>query len=149
MGNIFFTNEQKCENSCYHIEVRKKKPLMYRFLEVKQELLTSVKYSSKILKALGDEINQNIIQLLVESEEPGLRVPEITKKLYLSRPSVSHHLRILIEAGIVSVQKVGTKSYYYVEVKSSAINSLTTLVSSLISYHTNFPDMIDGKFDEF
>lgn len=122
---------------------------MYRFLEVKQELLTSVKYSSKILKALGDEINQNIIQLLVESEEPGLRVPEITKKLYLSRPSVSHHLRILIEAGIVSVQKVGTKSYYYVEVKSSAINSLTTLVSSLISYHTNFPDMIDGKFDEF
>lgn len=122
---------------------------MYRFLEVKQELLTSVKYSSKILKALGDEINQNIIQLLVESEEPGLRVPEITKKLYLSRPSVSHHLRILIEAGIVSVQKVGTKSYYYVEVKSSTINSLTTLVSSLISYHTNFPDMIDGKFDEF
>lgn len=122
---------------------------MYRFLEVKQELLASVKYSSKILKALGDEINQNIIQLLVESEEPGLRVPEITKKLYLSRPSVSHHLRILIEAGIVSVQKVGTKSYYYVEVKSSAINSLTTLVSSLISYHTNFPDMIDGKFDEF
>ena len=122
---------------------------MYRFLEVKQELLTSVKYSSKILKAFGDEINQNIIQLLVESEEPGLRVPEITKKLYLSRPSVSHHLRSLIEAGIVSVQKIGTKSYYYVEVKSSTINSLTTLVSSLISYHTNFPDMIDGKFDEF
>ena len=62
MGNIFFTNEQKTVNSCYHIGVRKQSVQMYRFPEVKQELLLSIRYSTKVLKALGDEINLNIIQ---------------------------------------------------------------------------------------
>ena len=118
---------------------------MYRFPEVKQELLLSIRYSTKVLKALGDEINLNIIQLLMESGSAGLRVPEITKKTYLSRPSVSHHLRILVDAGI---QRIGTMNYYYVDIKASAIDSLSTLVNSMISYHTNFPEMIDGKFDD-
>ena len=39
-------------------------------------------------------------------------------------------------------------NYYYVDIKASAIDSLSTLVNSLISYHTNFPEMIDGKFDD-
>ena len=121
---------------------------MYRFPEVKHELLLSIKYSTKVLKALGDEINLNIIQLLMESGTAGLRVSEITKKTYLSRPSVSHHLRILVDAGIVGVQRIGTMNYYYVDIKASAIDSLSTLVNSLISYHTNFPEMIDGKFDD-
>ena len=121
---------------------------MYRFPEVKQELLSSIKYSTRVLKALGDEINLNILQLLMESGSAGMRVPEITKKTYLSRPSVSHHLRILVDAGIVGIQKIGTMNYYYVDIKASAIDSLSTLVNSLISYHTNFPEMIDGKFDE-
>ena len=148
MGNLFFTNEQKTVNSCYHIGVRKQSVQMYRFPEVKQELLLSIRYSTKVLKASGDEINLNIIQLLMESGSAGLRVPEITKKTYLSRPSVSHHLRILVDAGIVGVQRIGTMNYYYVDIKASAIDSLSTLVNSMISYHTNFPEMIDGKFDD-
>lgn len=121
---------------------------MFRFHEVKQELLTTMERSTKIMAVLGDTINQNIIQILLDSEKPGLRVPEITKKTFLSRPSVSHHLKILVDAGIVDVQKIGTKNYYYVDIKEWAIEDMTILVNSMISYRTNFPEMIDGKFKE-
>lgn len=121
---------------------------MQMFQEVKQDLISSVKYSSNILNTLGDEINMHILRLLLESGKPGLRVPELTRTTFLSRPSVTHHLKMLMDAGVVGVQKIGTRNYYYVEVQNSTIQTLTSLVNSLISYRTNFPDMIDGKFEE-
>ena len=38
-------------------------------------------------------------------------VGEITKQTHLSRPAVSHHLRILREAGIILMRKEGTKTF--------------------------------------
>ena len=66
----------------------------------------------------------------------------------LSDLTAAHEIRSRVEAGIVGVQRIGTMNYYYVDIKASAIDSLSTLVNSLISYHTNFPEMIDGKFDD-
>lgn len=43
--------------------------------------------------------------------QTGLRVGEITKQTHLSRPAVSHHLRILREAGIILMRKEGTKTF--------------------------------------
>ena len=50
--------------------------------------------------AIGDETRQLILLVLLESDLSGIRVGEIAKKSHLTRPSVSHHLQILKEAGI-------------------------------------------------
>ncbi|PGZ53997.1 transcriptional regulator [Bacillus anthracis] len=81
----------------------------------KQEQLNVIKKdfidSQKVLLAIGDETRQAILLVLMETEcQTGLRVGEITKQTHLSRPAVSHHLRILREAGIILMRKEGTKN---------------------------------------
>ena len=50
---------------------------------------------------------------LLESDCNGIRVGEITEKTHLSRPAVSHHLKILKEAGMINMRREGTKIDYY------------------------------------
>lgn len=66
-----------------------------------------------LFSALGDETRQRIFLTLLKSEQMGLRVGELTERTHLSRPAVSHHLRILREAGAVSLHREGTRNYYY------------------------------------
>ena len=65
----------------------------------------------KLLIAIGDETRQTIITVLMGCCS-GLRVGEITARTHLSRPAVSHHLRIMLDCGIVTLDKQGTKNYY-------------------------------------
>lgn len=67
-----------------------------------------------ILLALGDENRQHLILELMRMEGcGGARVGAITEKTNLSRPAVSHHIKILKDAGILDLRKEGTKNYYY------------------------------------
>ena len=64
-------------------------------------------------KALADPARVGIVNLLSTAEE--VCVCELTAPLGLAQPTVSHHLRVLREAGLVSVSKRGTWSYYRIE----------------------------------
>ena len=63
------------------------------------------KECKKVLLAIGDDTRQAIIIALLESDCNGIRVGEITKKTHLSRPAVSHHLKILKESGIINMRR--------------------------------------------
>lgn len=67
----------------------------------------------KLLIALGDETRQLIISVLVDADCDGLQVGEITQRTHLSRPAVSHHLKILYDAQVVGMTKQATKHFYY------------------------------------
>lgn len=74
------------------------------------------------LSAMGDSTRQLIIRALMEhSAEGGLRVGEIQKNTNISRTAVSHHLKVLKDAGIIDMEEVGTKNYYFLDAKSSSI----------------------------
>ena len=78
--------------------------------------------------ALGDEIRLTIIEALTDSAyrssgtspedigQCGLNVRQITERTSLSRPAVSHHLKILKEAGLVSLRREGTCNYYFLTI---------------------------------
>lgn len=80
--------------------------------------------------ALGDENRQRIIIALLESPG-GMRVGELTACTNLSRPAVSHHLKVLKDADIVSMYKVGTKNYYHVDANRTQWRKLTRLVGQV------------------
>jgi DNA-binding transcriptional ArsR family regulator len=61
------------------------------------------------LKALGEETRVRIVGLLVDES---MDVGEIAKRLGVSQYNVSKHLRILREAGLVEVQKLGRQHLY-------------------------------------
>lgn len=66
----------------------------------------------KISKALADENRYKIFQLI--SESGMLSCKEITAMFSLSQPTVSHHLKVLLESELVSFQKEGQWSYFYI-----------------------------------
>lgn len=80
------------------------------------------KECQSILTAIGDETRQSIIITLMDVGcDLGMRVGDITLKTHLSRPAVSHHLKILKEAEIVNVNRVGTLNYYFLEPKTKLL----------------------------
>ena len=80
----------------------------------------------KLLSAIGDETRQNIITALMGSCA-GMRVGDITQKTHLSRPAVSHHMRIMLDCGIVALDKQGTKNYYSLNIGEEFQNLLVLI----------------------
>ncbi|MCM3597366.1 metalloregulator ArsR/SmtB family transcription factor [Metabacillus idriensis] len=78
-----------------------------------------------LFHALGDPARQDIILLLAETER--LTVNEIADQSRLSRPAISHHLKILKDQGLVSIEQQGTKRFY-----SLALEDSVTLLKKLI-----------------
>ena len=60
-------------------------------------------------KALADETRQKIMNLCCCAS---LSVNEIVEKLDVSQPTVSHHLAILREAGLVDARDEGKQTFY-------------------------------------
>lgn len=85
---------------------------------------------AQVLSAIGDETRQLIVVVLITAGCDGVRVGEITAQTHLSRPAVSHHLKILKDAGIVRVHKEGTMNYYFLD-PSSWIMSLKKLIINI------------------
>ena len=67
---------------------------------------------SAALVALGDPTRLAIFERLLERPQP---VGELANELPVSRPAVSHHLRVLTGAGLVQHRAVGTRRIYRVD----------------------------------
>jgi DNA-binding transcriptional ArsR family regulator len=66
-------------------------------------------YPSAQLTALGDPTRRAIFELLAEGPKP---VVDIARRVPVSRPAVSQHLKVLKLAGLVTDRPEGTKRVY-------------------------------------
>lgn len=90
--------------------------------------------SGRILNALCDENRQRILLVLLENcADGGIRVDGIAERVNLSRPAVSHHLKLLLDNNIVSIEHVGTKNYYHIT-GTDEILSLKSLLQNIEAY---------------
>lgn len=87
-----------------------------------------MKECAPIFSMLQDERRQEITQLLFENNE--LSVSALTEKLSLSRPAVSHHLKLLLDAGLVNVRQEGKERYYCLNL-NTALSLLKKLTLSI------------------
>ena len=65
----------------------------------------------RLFKALGDETRIEIVGLLAAAGSD-LCVCDIESHFELSQPTISHHLELLREAGVVTAERRGTWVYY-------------------------------------
>ncbi len=73
------------------------------------------------LKALADRTRRKIVELLrskgccscdlISAADPGLCVCDIESKLQLTQPTITHHVQVLREAGLISTRKIGRWVY--------------------------------------
>ena len=70
-----------------------------------------VEATARLFKALADPHRVRIVNLLATSPDP-VCVCDFTGPLGLSQPTVSHHLKKLLAAGLVEREQRGTWAYY-------------------------------------
>lgn len=96
---------------------------------------------SKVLTAIGDETRQHlIVEMLKMGQCHGVRVGAITERTNLSRPAVSHHLRILKDAGLVKVRKEGTMNFYYFDPETGSLDRLAATLQTAVELTKSLPD---------
>lgn len=93
----------------------------------KDQVLEKFRQATPIFQALGDTNRQQIIMLLFEHS--ALNVNQITEQMDISRPAVSHHLKILRQAGLITFNKQANEKLYSL----SAREFMTTIKDLMMS----------------
>ena len=84
---------------------------------------------ARLLKALADPTRLRILSLL-SRHEGEVCVFEIVESFTLEQPTISHHLRILRDAGLVDCRKKGLWAYYYV--RREALSRAQEVINCLV-----------------
>ncbi|MGW0435799.1 ArsR/SmtB family transcription factor [Micromonospora sp. NPDC003197] len=77
-----------------------------------------------MFKALGDPVRLRLMSMI--APVPEICVCDLTSAFDLSGPTISHHLRVLREAGLVDAERRGTWVWY--RVRPEAFRQLSSLL---------------------
>jgi len=86
---------------------------------------------SPLFIALGDEVRQKLVLDIVDAGAEGINVKNLSAKSRLSRPAISHHLKVLKDSGLIEPEKVGTQIFYRIDMGLSYLANVVELVSSI------------------
>jgi ArsR family transcriptional regulator len=80
-----------------------------------------------MLKALADPVRLQLVSMVAAHEGSEACVCELTEPLGLTQPTISHHLKILVDAGILTRDKRGVWAYY--ALVPSALDALAAVLT--------------------
>jgi ArsR family transcriptional regulator, arsenate/arsenite/antimonite-responsive transcriptional repressor len=66
-----------------------------------------------VFKALGDPVRLRLLSLIASRAGGEVCVCELTPAFALSQPTISHHLKLLRQAGLIDCERRGTWVYYW------------------------------------
>ena len=67
---------------------------------------------ASVFKALGDPARVKLVSLIAASDGAEACICDLTEPLGLSQPTVSHHMKMLVDVGLVSREQRGKWAYY-------------------------------------
>ena len=80
--------------------------------------------------AMSDEYRQQLIMDIAEAGKEGINVSNLSAKSKLSRPAISHHLKVLKDAGLIKPLKIGTQIFYKLALNKN-IETLEEFIDSI------------------
>lgn len=83
---------------------------------------------SAISKALGDETRLAIVQMLSDGEKCGCKLLE---RFAITQPTLSHHMKTLVESGLVNDRKEGKWHRY--SLNAAVLRDYADFLGTLIS----------------
>jgi len=81
---------------------------------------------ARLLKALADPTRLRLVSMVAAHGGGEACVCELTEPLGLTQPTISHHLKILVDAGIFTRDKRGVWAYY--ALVPSALDALSAVL---------------------
>ncbi len=97
-----------------------------------KEPITAVQAAdlAQLLKALADPTRLRLVSMVAAHEDGEACVCELAEPLGLTQPTISHHLKVLIDAGILTRDKRGVWAYY-----ALVPGALDALAAVLTTHH--------------
>jgi len=86
---------------------------------------------SEYFAVMGDPTRMQILRAL--SEEKLLRAKDVLGHVSISQPTLSHHMRILVEKEIVIVKRIGRECFY--TINSDTVSEMVSELKSLQGKH--------------
>jgi ArsR family transcriptional regulator, arsenate/arsenite/antimonite-responsive transcriptional repressor len=83
---------------------------------------------ARLLKALADPTRLRLVSMVAAHDGGEACVCDLTGPLGLTQPTISHHLKILVDAGIFTRDKRGVWAYY--ALVPSALDALSAVLST-------------------
>jgi ArsR family transcriptional regulator, arsenate/arsenite/antimonite-responsive transcriptional repressor len=83
---------------------------------------------AQVLKALGDPVRLRLVSLIGARDCGEVCVCDLTSAFDLTQPTISHHLRVLREAGLIDSERRGTWVYY--RLVPAALERMAAVLSS-------------------
>ncbi len=84
-----------------------------------------------VFKALGDPVRLRLLSMIGAREGGEVCVCDLTAPFDLSQPTISHHLKVLREAGLIDSERRGTWVYY--RLVPAALDRMAGLLSVPVS----------------
>jgi len=92
---------------------------------------TSAAALAQAFKALGDPVRLRLVSLIGARQGGEVCVCDLTSAFDLSQPTISHHLKVLREAGLIDSERRGTWVYY--RLVPAALERMAGLLSVPVS----------------
>jgi len=86
---------------------------------------------AQMFKALADPVRLRLVSLIGAHQGGEVCVCELTEAFELTQPTISHHLKVLREAGIIDSERRGTWVYYRLE--PAALERMGALLTAPVS----------------
>jgi ArsR family transcriptional regulator, arsenate/arsenite/antimonite-responsive transcriptional repressor len=86
---------------------------------------------AKVFKALADPVRLRLFSLIASFAGGQACVCDLTGEFDVSQPTISHHLKVLRDAGLIDSERRGTWVYYWV--LPEALARLSGLLARLLS----------------
>ncbi|HVL84531.1 MAG TPA: metalloregulator ArsR/SmtB family transcription factor [Pseudonocardia sp.] len=83
---------------------------------------------ARAFKALGDPLRLRLLSLIAAHEGGEVCVCDLTPRFDVSAPTISHHLKVLREAGLITGERRGTWVYY--RVRPETLGPLSDLLGT-------------------
>ena len=96
--------------------------------------------NAKIFKALSDSNRLQIINILSCGEKCACRLLDYFN---FTQPTLSHHMKVLMECGLVNSRKEGTRNYYSLNVQNA--NELRRFLDEIMLFKEN--SIVDDDSD--
>ena len=82
---------------------------------------------ARLLKAVADPTRLQLLSLVAQAPDRKSCVCDLTEPLGLTQPTVSHHLKVLVDAGLLTRERRGPWAYY--SLVTERFDDLRTLLS--------------------
>lgn len=84
---------------------------------------------ARMFKALGDPTRVKLLSMIAAAPEGEACVCDMTEPVGLSQPTISHHMKVLVEAGLATREQRGKWAYY--RLVPEVLGSLATAIGPI------------------